>query len=90
MEETSYHVIDFVGLYPVWSIVEFSMSPMGNTKDERTSLFTMCITALLGEMLTLITKQSLHPLQSQPMIEQATSQTRLISQQTSLNLESIL
>ncbi len=39
---------------------------------------------------TLITKQWSHPLQSQTMTEQATSQTRPIFQQTSLNLESIL
>jgi hypothetical protein len=40
MEETSYHVIDFAGLYPIWPIVEFSMSPTGNTKDKRMSSFT--------------------------------------------------
>jgi hypothetical protein len=49
MEETSYHVIDFAGLYPIWPIVEFSMSPTGNTKDKRMSSLTKCITALLGK-----------------------------------------
>jgi hypothetical protein len=51
MKETSYHVTNFAGLYPVLPIIEFSMSPTGNTKDKRMSSFTKCITALLGEML---------------------------------------
>jgi hypothetical protein len=51
MKETSYHVTDFAGLYPVWPIIKFSMSPTGNTKDERMSSFTKCVTALLGKML---------------------------------------
>jgi hypothetical protein len=62
MEETSYHVINFKGLYPVWSIVKFSMSPMGNTKDERMSLFTKCITALLGKMLYIDNKARIAPI----------------------------
>jgi hypothetical protein len=53
MKETSYHVTDFAGLYPVWPIIEFSISmvPTGVVKDERMNLFTKCITALLGEIL---------------------------------------
>jgi hypothetical protein len=51
MKETSYHVTDFAGLYLVWPIIKFSMSPMGNTKEERMSSFTKCVTALLGKML---------------------------------------
>ncbi len=62
MEETSYHVIDFAGLYPVWPIVEFSMSPMGNTKDKRMSLFTKCITALLVKMLYVDNKARIAPI----------------------------
>jgi hypothetical protein len=27
MKETSFHVTDFAGLYPVWPIIEFSMAP---------------------------------------------------------------
>jgi hypothetical protein len=62
MEETSYHVIDFAGLYPVWPIVKFSMSPTGNTKDKRMSLFTKCVTALLGEMLYFDNKAMIAPI----------------------------
>ncbi len=61
-EETSYHVINFAGLYPVWLIVKFSMSPMGNTKDKRISSFTKCITALLGEMLYVNSKAMIAPI----------------------------
>jgi hypothetical protein len=50
-KETSYHVTNFAGLYPVWPIIEFYMSPTGNTKDERMSSFTKCVTALLEKML---------------------------------------
>ncbi len=49
MEETSYHVINFASLYPIWPIVEFSMSPTGNTKKERMFSFMKCITDLLGK-----------------------------------------
>ncbi len=62
MEETSYHVINSTGLYPIWPIVEFSMSPTGNTKDKRMSLFTKCITALLGEMLYVDNKARIAPI----------------------------
>jgi hypothetical protein len=50
MKETSYHVSDFDGLYPVWPIIEFSMAPTGAAKDKRMNLFTKCMTALLGEI----------------------------------------
>ncbi len=50
-KETSYYVTNFAGLYPVWPIIKFSMSPTGNTQDKRMSSFTRCITALLGKML---------------------------------------
>ncbi len=62
MEETSYHVINFVGLYPVWPIVEFSMSPTGNTKDESMSLLTKCVTALPGEILYVDNKAMIAPI----------------------------
>ncbi len=62
MEETSYHVIDFSGLYPIWPIVEFSMSPTGNTKDKRMSSFTKCVTALLGKMLYVDSKAMIAPI----------------------------
>jgi hypothetical protein len=34
MEETAYHVTNFSGFYPIWPIVEFSMTPPGTTKEE--------------------------------------------------------
>jgi hypothetical protein len=61
-EETSYHVIDFAGLYPIWPIVEFSMSPTGNTKDKGISSFTKCFTALLGEILYVNSKAMIAPI----------------------------
>ncbi len=51
MKETSYHVTDCAGLYPVWPIIEFSMAPTGAAKDKKINLFTKCVTALLGEIL---------------------------------------
>jgi hypothetical protein len=51
MKQTSFHVADFAGLYPVWPIVKFSMAPIGMAKDERMNSFTKCITALLREIL---------------------------------------
>jgi hypothetical protein len=62
MEETSYHVIDFAGLYPIWPIVEFSMSPTGNTKDKRMSSFTKCVTTLLSKMLYIDSKAMIAPI----------------------------
>ncbi len=74
MKEISYHVSDFAGLYPVWPIIKFSMSPMGVAKDERMNLLTKCVTALLGEILyidytakiatILITEDKLHYISS--------------------------
>jgi hypothetical protein len=51
MKETAYHITDFTGFYPVWPIVEFSMTPTGATKDKQMISFIKCVTALLGEML---------------------------------------
>jgi hypothetical protein len=62
MEETIYHVINFAGLYPVWPIVKFSMSPTGNTKDKRMSLFMKCVIALLGKMLYVNNKATIAPI----------------------------
>jgi hypothetical protein len=74
MKETTYHVSDFAGLYPVWPIIEFSMAPTGTAKDKRMNLFTKCVTALLGEILYVdntsqiaiisITKEKMHYISS--------------------------
>jgi hypothetical protein len=51
MKETSYHVTDFAGLYPVWPIIEFSMAPTGEAKEDRMNSFVKCVAALFGEIL---------------------------------------
>jgi hypothetical protein len=51
MKETSYHVMDFAGLYPVWPIIKFSMAPTGEAKEDRMNLFVKCVAALFGEIL---------------------------------------
>jgi hypothetical protein len=51
MKEMSYHVSDFAGLYPVWPIIKFSMTPTGMGNDKRMNLFTKCVTALLRDIL---------------------------------------
>ncbi len=50
MKEKSYHVTDFAGLYPVWLIIEFSMAPTGEAKEDRMNSFVKCIAALFGEI----------------------------------------
>jgi hypothetical protein len=50
MKEVADHVTDFAGLYPVWSIVKFSMVPNGATKEERMASLIKCVMALLREM----------------------------------------
>jgi hypothetical protein len=50
MKETSYHVTDFAGLYPVWPIIEFLMAPTGEAKDNRMNSFTKCVVAQLREI----------------------------------------
>jgi hypothetical protein len=77
MKETSFHVTDFAGLYPVWPIIEFSMAPMGTAKDTRMSSFTKCITALLGEILYVDEKAMIvHPPVLPTMTKQVISQTK--------------
>ena len=49
-QETRFHVEDFVGLFPSWPIIEMSIIPTGNTKDERMSNFVRCFAALLAEI----------------------------------------
>jgi hypothetical protein len=51
IKKTCYHVESLVGLYPLWRIIKFSMSPTGNSKDERMTSFTKCIMGLLRELL---------------------------------------
>ena len=51
MKETCYHVSGFAGLYPVWPIIEFSMAPTGEAKDNRMNSFIKCVAALFGKIL---------------------------------------
>ena len=50
-KETSFHIANVASLTPIWPIIEFSMAPLGATKDERMNLIVKCIRALLGEFL---------------------------------------
>ena len=34
LKKTCFHVSGFAGLYPMWPIIEFSMAPTGEAKDE--------------------------------------------------------
>ena len=51
MKETSYHIMNFACLYPVWLIIEFLVAPTGEAKDNHMNLFTKCVVALLEEIL---------------------------------------
>jgi hypothetical protein len=62
MKTTSYHIAKFTGLYPVWPIIEFSMSPTRTLKNERMTSFIKCITALLGKMLYVNDMATIAPL----------------------------
>ncbi len=47
----AFQVEDFVGLYPVWPIMEVAILPTGNAKEERMNMFVKCITSLFGKIL---------------------------------------
>jgi hypothetical protein len=51
MKETCYHVSGFAGLYPMWPIIESSMAPTGEAKDDRMNSFVKCVAALFGKIL---------------------------------------
>jgi hypothetical protein len=51
MKEWSYHVTSFAGLYPIWPIIEFSMAPTREMKDDHMTSFSKCVVALLAEIL---------------------------------------
>jgi hypothetical protein len=51
MKATGYHITDFTSLYPVWLIIEYSMAPTGEAKDNRMASFIKCVVALFGEIL---------------------------------------
>ncbi len=51
MKVTSFHVTNFAGFHPVWPIIEFSMAPTGEAKDEHMNSFIKCMVVLVGEIL---------------------------------------
>ncbi len=53
MKETAYHMMDFAGFYPIWSIIEFSMAPTGATKDKQMTLFIKCVCVCPGLRLRM-------------------------------------
>jgi hypothetical protein len=59
----TFHVEDFVGLYPAWPIVEVAISPTGNAKEERMNMFVKCITSLFGEILYVDNTATICPLE---------------------------
>ncbi len=48
--EQQFHLEDFIGLFPAWPIIELSIIPAGNTKDERMTSFLRCFAALFTEI----------------------------------------
>ncbi len=49
-QESRFHVEEFVGLFPSWPIIEMSIAPAGNTKDERMTSFVKCFTSLFAKI----------------------------------------
>jgi hypothetical protein len=82
MKESAYHVANFAGFYPVWPIIKFSMAPSGATKDERTTSFIKCVTALLGEILYVDDAAMITPIDITDDDEGSLSRPRRTSQQT--------
>jgi hypothetical protein len=65
-EAHSFYVEDFAGLFPVWPIIELTMSPTGQTKDERMTQFVKCVTCLFGEILIVDEKAAIAPIARRP------------------------
>ena len=42
---------DSLACTPIWPIIEFSMGPTGNAKDDRMNSFIKCVAALFGKIL---------------------------------------
>ncbi len=56
---TEFHVKDFAGLFPVWPIVELTLTPSGASKDERMTQYVRSILALFGEILLVDEKATI-------------------------------
>ena len=49
-QESRFHVKEFVGFFPLWPIIEMSIAPAGNTKDERMTSFVKCFASIFAEI----------------------------------------
>ncbi len=58
----TFHMEDFVGLYPAGQIVEVAIFPTGNAKEERMNMFVKCITSLFGKILYIDDAAAMAPL----------------------------
>jgi hypothetical protein len=59
---TEYIVEDFVGLFPIWQIVGFTLSPSGASKDKLMTQYVCCVLALFGEILLVDEKAAIAPI----------------------------
>ncbi len=82
---TTFHVEDFVKLYPAWLIVEVAILPTGNAKEERMSMFVKCITAVFGKILYVDDAAALPHLRSPTTMRRIISPTRQSYPPTSQN-----
>jgi hypothetical protein len=74
--EKMFHVEDFVGLYPAWLIIELTISPLSNTKDERINNFVKCCESLFAKIQYVDDSAAIAPFKSQMTERTATSPTR--------------
>jgi hypothetical protein len=61
--EMVFHVEDFVGLYPLWPIIELANALPGNAKDNRMNTSVKYITSLYGEILYIDDKAAIAPIE---------------------------
>jgi hypothetical protein len=58
-----FHLEDFVSLYPSWPIIKLTISPMGNTKDNRMNHFIKCCASLFAEILYVDDTTAIAPIE---------------------------
>jgi hypothetical protein len=61
-QESRFHVEDFVGLFPLWPIIEMLIAPTGSTKDERMTNFVQCFASLFAEIKYLNDTAAIAPI----------------------------
>jgi hypothetical protein len=57
-----FNVKDFIGLLPIWPIVELTLTPSGASKDKRMTQYVQCILALFGKILLVNEKAAIAPI----------------------------